>query len=66
MRVEITLEKTMRVSKVIDVTKEELEQLRCGDNPFQETMEVELEYGDVEYDYAVNDMDGTEIVPWQN
>lgn len=64
MKVEITMEKVMRVSMEFDVTDEQLEALENGDNPFYEQMEVEIDNGEVEYNYAVDDLDGNEIVPW--
>ena len=64
MRVQITMEKTLRVAKEYDVTQEELEQLRSGVNPFYDDLESELDGGDVEYDYAVTDEYGDDIVPW--
>ena len=39
--------------------------LECGENPFCDEMERRLDHGDVEYDYAVVDVDtDEEIVPW--
>lgn len=64
MRIEITMEKTMRIAKEFDVTENQLEDLKRGENPFYDEMEKEIETGDVEYDYAVNDLNGNEIVPW--
>lgn len=64
MKVEITVEKVMRVTKVVDVTDEELALLKNGDNPFADEMEAELDNGVSEYDFAVTDMDGRDIVPW--
>ena len=64
MKVEITMEKIMRVSMEFDVTDEQLEALENGDNPFYEQMEAEIDNGEVEYNYAVDDLDGNEIVPW--
>ncbi len=65
VEVEITLEKTMRVCDTFMVTDEQLESLRCGDNPFAEELE-KLMPDDcyIEYDYAVNDMQGKTIVDW--
>ena len=65
-KVEITMEKTIRVAMEFDVTEEQLEDLKCGENPFYEQMEkeIESEAGNIEDDYAVNDIDGNEIVPW--
>ena len=64
MKVEITMEKIQRVSMEFEITENQLEQLRYGENPFYEQMEKEIESGFVEYDYAVCDDDGNEIVPW--
>lgn len=70
MKVEVTLEKTQRVAMVFDATEEQLEALRNGENPFQKQMETVFERKDeideayTEYDYAVNDLSGNEIVPW--
>lgn len=63
-RVEITLEQTKRVAMEFDVTDEQLEMLRNGQNPFADEMEKELDSGDLEYDYAVNDMEGRTLVDW--
>ena len=62
--VEITMEKTMRITKTFRVTTEQLDLLKCGVNPFEGEMDAEIESGTVEHDYAVNDIDGNEIVPW--
>lgn len=66
MKVEITVEKTQRVAMEVEVTEEQLEQLKLGENPFYEDFEKELsnETGDIKYDYSVNDLDGNEIVSW--
>lgn len=64
MKVEITMEKTMRIAMQFDATEEQIEDLKCGENPFYEQMEKEVENGEVEYDYAVTDLEGNEIVPW--
>lgn len=64
MKVEITMEKTMRIAMEFEVSKKQVEDLKYGDNPFYEQMKKEIENGEVEYDYAVNDLEGNEIVPW--
>lgn len=64
MKIEITMEKTMRIAMEFDATEEQIEDLKRGENPFYEQMEREVENGEVEYDYAVNDLEGNEIVPW--
>lgn len=63
-KVEITIEKVLRVSKIVEVTKSELEDLRNGVNPFLEEMAEEVMSGSEEWNYCVNDMEGREIVPW--
>ena len=63
MKIEITMEKTMRIAMEFEATKEQINNLKCGENPFYEQMEKEVENGEVEYDYAVNDLAGNEIVP---
>lgn len=64
MKVEITMEKTMRIAMEFDATEEQIEDLKRGENPFYEQMEKEVENGEVEYDYAVTDLEGNEIIPW--
>lgn len=64
MKIEITMEKTMRITMEFDATEEQIEDLKHGENPFYEQMKKEVENGEVEYDYAVNDLEGNEIVPW--
>ncbi len=66
MKIEVTLEKTQRVCMEFDATKEQLESLRNGINPFQDEMEKEIASGDEHYDYAVNDENGKEIVPFSD
>ena len=68
-KVEITVEKTVRVAKTIRVTNKQLEMLRNGENPFDEEFEKELnkeyEKGEVWYDFAVYDVENEEqIVDW--
>ena len=66
-KIEITMEKTMRVAMEFDATEEQIEMLECGENPFLDEMEKELEqeHGYVEYDYAVVDVDtDEEMVSW--
>lgn len=66
-QIEITLEITKRITSCFNATEKQIEQLKSGENPFQETMEREIEEQDVptEIDYAVNDMDGHTIVDWR-
>ena len=64
-KVEITMEKTMRVAMEFDATDEQVEMLERGENPFVDEMEKELENGDIEYDYAaVNQETGLDIKTW--
>ena len=64
-KIEITMEKTMRVAMEFDATEEQIEMLERGDNPFYDIMEKRLDHGDVEYDYAVVDVDtDEEMVSW--
>lgn len=65
MKVEITMEKTIRMAKVFEVTEEQINELINGENPFYDEMEKELEQdGWVEYDYTVNDEEGNTLVDW--
>lgn len=66
MRIEITMEKTTRVAMEIEATEEQIVALKNGKNPFYEQMEKEIKAGagNIEYNYAVNDLGGNEIVPW--
>lgn len=68
MRIEMTMERTVRVAKTFDVTEEQLEKLRLGNNIFSEEFEedLETEWKNKEFwdDYAVNDTDGNTIVDW--
>lgn len=65
VKVEITMEKTMRVAMEFDATEEQIEMLERGENPFAEEMEKELKNGDIEYDYAaVNQETGLDIKTW--
>ena len=64
-KVEITMEKTMRVAMEFDATEEQIEMLERGENPFAEEMEKELKNGDIEYDYAaINQETGLDIKTW--
>lgn len=66
MIVNITIEKIARICVERDVTEDELNKLKNGENPFQEEMEIELDagHGDIENDYAVCDEEGRTIVDW--
>ena len=64
IRIEITMEKTQRAAKEFNVTQKQLKSLKSGIDLFREEMEAEIESGDCEYDYAVNDADGRTIVDW--
>ena len=64
-KIEITMEKTMRVAMEFDATEEQIEILERGENPFKDEMEKELEHGDIEYDYAAVDQEtGLDIKTW--
>lgn len=68
-KVEITVEKTVRVAKTIRVTNEQLDMLCNGENPFAEKFEKELnedfENGYADYNFAVYDVENNEtIVDW--
>lgn len=63
--VEITLERTQRISNQVEVTKEQLQMLESGENPFQEEMEKYLDDSMIEYDYAVCDLEGNTLVDWR-
>lgn len=62
--VEITVEKVTRIACEVKVTQEQLDKLKNGDNPFYDEIFAVGKAGAIEYDYAVNDLDGNEIVPW--
>lgn len=61
--VEITLERTQRISNQVEVTKEQLQMLESGENPFQDELEKVLD--EFEYDYTVCDLEGNTLVDWQ-
>ena len=64
-KIEITMEKTMRVAMEFDATEEQIEMLERGENPFYDIMERRLDHGDVEYDYAAVDINtGLDIATW--
>lgn len=64
-RVEVTMEKTLRVAMEFEATEEDIEMLEMGINPFQDEMEEELKNGDIEYDFAaVNQDRGIMIKEW--
>lgn len=64
-KVEVTMEKTMRVAMEFDATEEDIDMLENGENPFEYIMERELRFGDVEYDFAaVNQETGLDIKTW--
>lgn len=66
MKIEITMEQTKRVAMEFDVTEEQLENIKNGENPFFDEMKNEIENGnpDLEYDYSVCDEVGRTIVDW--
>lgn len=66
MKIEITMEKTVRVAMEFDATEEQLKLLENGENPFYEEMKKEIESGagGTEYDYSVCDECGETLVDW--
>jgi hypothetical protein len=68
MKIEITMERTIRIARTFDATEEQIKGLRYGDNPFSAAFEedFETEWKNKEFwdDYAVNDEDGNTIVDW--
>lgn len=63
--IEVTVEKRLRVCKEIEATEEEIELLRRGENPFEdEFSDGEMEYGDIEWDFAAADEYGRTIIGW--
>lgn len=62
MKVEITQAKTRVTYKIVEVTEDQLKELEKGINPFHE--EIEKEPETIEWDFAVNDLEGNEIIPW--
>lgn len=66
MIVEITMEKVLRVSKEVEVTVDQLEQLKNGENLFKAEMEKEILSGCFDEDFAVCDLNGDVIVPWSH
>lgn len=63
MLVNITIEKIARICVERDVTEDELNKLKNGENPFQEEMEIELDagHGEIENNYAICDEAGRTI-----
>lgn len=68
MKVEITVEKIIRVSKEIEVTETEFESLQNGENPFMLGLIDDGDFvgGDVKTNFCINDMDGRTILDWNN
>lgn len=64
VKIDITVERTVRICKEFEATKEQLEELRNGINPFLDEFESDLLSGDGEYDYSVNDTEGRTLVDW--
>lgn len=67
MKVEITVEKTIRVAKEVRITQAELEALRNGESPFVLGL---IDNGDFagcydEIDFCVNGVDGKTIIDWR-
>lgn len=68
-RIKITFEKTTRISKEYDVPEEVLEEIKSGEMPFWDELTNAIDENesdcDLEYNYAVNDEDGSTIVDWE-
>lgn len=66
-KVEITFEKTFRISLDVEATEEQIEMLERGENPFWDLAESKIEAeGEIEYDYAAYDLEeGIEIKSWR-
>lgn len=64
VKVDITVERTVRVCKEFEVTEAQLMELKDGINPFFDEFENDLFNGDGEYDYYVCDEDGNSLVDW--
>jgi hypothetical protein len=64
-KIEITFEKTQRISKEIEVTEDQLQSLINGENPFFDELESEVGEGDTEYDYTVHDENESCLVDWK-
>jgi len=63
-KIEITFERTQRISKEFEVTEEQLQSLLLGENPFFDELETEVSKGSVEYDYTVHDEAERCLVDW--
>lgn len=54
--VEITFEKTFRISLDVEATEEQIEMLEKGENPFWDLADDRIETeGEIEYNYAAYD-----------
>ena len=54
--VEITFEKTFRISLDVEATEEQIEMLEIGENPFWDLADDRIETeGEIEYNYAAYD-----------
>ena len=67
MKVEITVEKTIRIAKEVRVTQTEFESLRNGESPFALGLVDEGDFTGCyeEIDFCVNGTDGKTIVDWR-
>ena len=68
MKIEITIEKIIRVAKEIEVTEAEFDAIRNGDDPFILGLITDEDFvgGNEETNFCVNDMEGRKIVNWNN
>ncbi len=77
-KIEVTMEKTIRIAKEFDATDKQMELIENGDNPFYYDMVKEIETeekkylekgncaADIDFDYAIDNEDGMTIQPWGN
>ena len=65
MKIELTMERTQRITKVIDISEGQLNQLLSGKNPFYDDFESEFSEGEIEYDYTVHDENERCLVDWK-
>jgi hypothetical protein len=65
MKIEISLEKTFRISREFEITPEQLERL-YSDNQLIEEMKKDVENGSVSFDYCVCEADGNTLIDWRN
>jgi hypothetical protein len=62
-KVLLTIVEQKSTTVMVDVTEEQMEALRHGDNPFYTKYLPELKKERPVYDYEVTDLDGEVIIP---